>query len=105
MFINYKRLLSYKRFQPPQIRLPSLSIKQSSLIIPKIDIKQIYYDTDTTKSENKINYNISTSSSFVEKNEINKLTYFYMITLLGLGILYIYNRHGNNNNNKLIKFI
>jgi hypothetical protein len=103
MFINYKRLLSYKRFQPPQIRLPSLSIKQSSLIIPKIDIKQIYYDTDTdtTKSENKINYNISTSSSFVEINPKNNLTYFYMITLLGLGILYIYNRHGN----KYIKFI
>jgi len=129
MFVNYNRLINSFRFQQPQIKVSSTKqlshlkdsssikyvpsekylslikksplIKQSSsLIIPKIHIKS---NKDVDEDNKNINCDIISSSSFVEIYK-NNFTIFYMMTLLSLGILYIYNKHGNNGK-KFIKII
>ena len=80
---------------------PSIK-KSSSLIIPNIYIKSNETDHEN-KDEKNMNCDIISSSSFVKINK-NNFTIFYMMTLLSLGILYIYNKHGNNGN-KFIKII
>jgi len=65
-FINKRRISNY--------RIPFQLPKQIVDKTPKL------YMTDITKSND-------------DDSKLSKITYFYM-TLLGLGILYIYNKHG-----------